>query len=108
MRRESLAIDGDIRAEIRWLPNPVVEIAQALRRVGNDADMRSLGPVFARHLPGLAFVRDWTGPDGLRSPVRLPGDLVIGDEVAREALNIRMAWRSYLERLEQVPHPPTG
>ena len=112
MKRESLAIDGDIRVEIRWLPDPVVEIAQALRRVDNGADMRSLGPVFARHLPGLAFVRDWTGPDGLRSPIRLPADLSISDQVAREALNIRMAWRSYLERLEQVPqretHPPTG
>jgi hypothetical protein len=54
-------VNGGPRVETRWLPDPVVKIAEALRGSGADTDMRSLGPVFASHLPEVAFIRDWTG-----------------------------------------------
>jgi hypothetical protein len=84
-----------------------VEIAEALRGSAADTHMRSLGPVFASHLPEVAFVRDWTGPAGLRSQLKLHGGLVIDETITHEAFDIRRAWREYQEKLGQLPHRET-
>jgi hypothetical protein len=107
MKRDSLAVSGGPRVEIRWLPDPVVKIAEALRGPGTDTDMRSLGPVFASHLPEVAFIRDWTGPTGLRSQLKLPAGVVIDEAIAREAFDIRWAWSEYQKELGRLPHRET-
>ena len=63
--RRSLAISAGSRAEIRWLPNSVIRLAQVVRDCNTTVDMRSFGSIFAESLPGVAFVRDWTGTNGL-------------------------------------------
>ncbi|HUB38581.1 MAG TPA: NACHT domain-containing protein [Streptosporangiaceae bacterium] len=111
MTRGSLAVNGGTRVEIRWVPDQVVKIAEAMRGSGTDIDMRSLGPVFASHLPEVAFIRDWTGPAGLRSQVKLPAGLIIDAAMGREAFDLRRAGSEYREKLGQLPHreirPPT-
>lgn len=107
MKRQSLAINDGLRVEIRWLPDPAVKIAEVLRGSSLNADMRSLGPVFADYLLQVAFIRDWTGPAGLRPQLKLPAGVVIDEVTAREALDIRLAWKEYQEKLGQLPHRET-
>ena len=92
--RQSLAISGGSRVEIRWLPDPVIKIAQVLRDCRTAIDMRSLGPIFAESLPRVAFIRDWTGTTGLRPHIKLPGVIHVASEIGTEAKRVADVWES--------------
>jgi len=104
--RQSLAIQGGQRAEIRWLPDPVIEIAQVLGDCKNAIDMRSLGPIFAASLPKVAFIRDWTGKPGLRPYIKLPGVIRLDPEIGTEAKKVADAWESYEGELAAIKSHP--
>jgi hypothetical protein len=102
MSRDALAVEHGSRAEIRWFPDSVVEIARSLPNNGNQADMRSLGKVFAKYLPDVAFIRDWIGPSGLRADLKLPANVAIGVGVTTEARDIMLAWDQYQKELTEI------
>jgi hypothetical protein len=103
--RQSLAISGGSRVEIRWFPDPVIKIAQVLRDCRTAIDMRSLGPIFAASLPEVAFIRDWTGTAGLRPHIKPPGVIHVAPEIGTEAKRVADAWESYAGELAAIqPH----
>jgi hypothetical protein len=99
---ESLAIRGGQQVDIRWLPQPVIEIAQVLRGCKTVIDMRSLGSIFATHLPEVAFIREWTGTSGLRPHIKLPGVIHVMPDIGVEAGNVASAWDGYVRTLAGI------
>jgi hypothetical protein len=102
MTWDALAVEHGSRAEIRWFPDSVVEIAKSLPNSGDHADMRSLGKIFARYLPDVAFIRDWVGPAGLRADLKLPANVTIGVDIVTDARDITLAWNQYQEEFAEI------
>ncbi|MFD3843966.1 NACHT domain-containing protein [Streptomyces sp. NPDC058642] len=100
--RQSLAVSSGSRVEIRWFPEPVIEIAKALRNSKTTIDMRSLGPIFAASLPEVAFIRDWIGMTGLRAHIKLAGVIRVDPEIGTEAKQLADAWERYTVKLDSI------
>ncbi|MGW2720010.1 trypsin-like peptidase domain-containing protein [Streptomyces sp. NPDC001492] len=100
--RQSLAVSSGSRVEIRWFPEPVIEIAKVLRYSKNTIDMRSLGPIFASFLPEVAFIRDWMGTAGLRRQIKLADVIRVDPEIGTEAEQVAGAWERYESKLDLI------
>ncbi|WP_432197654.1 trypsin-like peptidase domain-containing protein [Streptomyces sp. bgisy027] len=98
--RQSLAVSSGSRVEIRWFPEPVIEIAKVLRNSKTTIDMRSLGPIFAAFLPDVAFIRDWMGTNGLRNHIKLANVIRVDLEIGTEAEQVADAWERYMGKLD--------